>query len=123
VANEEQARYWGDEGGPRWVASEADYDLMLEPFGAAVVEALAPQPGEQVLDVGAVASGDDRGRGAGGRAERPSGQDRHLRADDRAGPGPAGPVGERTAPVELVVGDAADHDLRGPHDAVVSRFG
>ena len=123
MANEEQARYWGEEGGPRWVASEADHDLMLEPFGAAVVEALAPQPGERVLDVGC---GFGATTAAVAKAVGPSG--RVVGIDISA------PMIERararlaqsangTAPVELVVGDAQTDDLRGPHDAVVSRFG
>jgi len=123
VANEEQARYWGEEGGPRWVAREADHDLMLEPFGAAVVKALAPRPGERVLDVGC---GFGATTAAVARAVGPSGRvvgiDISAPMIDRARARLA-QSGNGMAPVELVVGDAQTDDLRGPHDAVVSRFG
>src|SRR4029079_4879808 len=51
-ANAEQARYWTEDGGPNWVRDEAAYDLMLAPFNDALLDALDPQPGERVLDVG-----------------------------------------------------------------------
>ena len=38
--NEEQARYWADEGGPSWVRDEVVYDLMLTPSNAALLEHL-----------------------------------------------------------------------------------
>ena len=124
MANEEQARYWGDQGGRRWVAGEADFDLMLEPFGRAVVDALAPRAGEHVLDVGC---GFGTTTAAVARAVGPTGRVVGIdlsgpmieRARDRL----AKAAGDGLAPVELVVGDAQTGDLRGPHDAVVSRFG
>jgi SAM-dependent methyltransferase len=52
VANEDQARFWNEDGGPRWVAHERWFDVMLEPFGAALGAAAGAQPGDDVLDVG-----------------------------------------------------------------------
>jgi SAM-dependent methyltransferase len=52
MANEDQARYWNEEGGPRWVANERSFDVMLEPFGVALQDAADPRVGEHVLDIG-----------------------------------------------------------------------
>jgi ubiquinone/menaquinone biosynthesis C-methylase UbiE len=96
---------------------------FVSDLGAGVFELLAPQPGERVLDVGC---GFGATTAAVAQAVGPSG--RVVGIDISA------PMIERararlaqsangTAPVELVVGDAQSDDLRGPHDAVVSRFG
>jgi len=50
--NREQATYWNEQGGPRWLAMQRDLDAELEPFGAAVMSRLELGPGERVLDVG-----------------------------------------------------------------------
>jgi SAM-dependent methyltransferase len=52
VANEDQVRFWNEDGGPRWVAHERWFDLMLEPYGAALDAAAGAEPGDHVLDVG-----------------------------------------------------------------------
>jgi SAM-dependent methyltransferase len=52
VANDEQARFWNEDGGPRWVAHEQWFDVMLEPYGAALDTAAAAAPGDHALDVG-----------------------------------------------------------------------
>jgi SAM-dependent methyltransferase len=52
VANEDQARFWNQDGGPRWVAHERWFDTMLEPFGVALDAAVGAEPGDHVLDVG-----------------------------------------------------------------------
>jgi SAM-dependent methyltransferase len=52
VANDDQARFWNEDGGPRWVAHEQWFDTMLEPFGAALDAAADAQPGDHVVDVG-----------------------------------------------------------------------
>ncbi len=52
MPNEEQVRYWNEDGGPHWVANELRHDLMLAPFNAVLVEAADAQLGEHVLDVG-----------------------------------------------------------------------
>ncbi|MDF3065994.1 MAG: SAM-dependent methyltransferase PhcB [Polyangiaceae bacterium] len=51
-ANPEQATYWNEIGGPRWVAMQEDLDAELAPFGVAVETALALRAGAHVLDVG-----------------------------------------------------------------------
>src|SRR5262245_36204077 len=50
--NREQAEYWNDHAGPKWVAMQEQLDAQLEPLGLAVAEQLGPRPGERVLDVG-----------------------------------------------------------------------
>ena len=52
MPNEEQVRYWNEEGGPDWVAHERRQDLMIAPFNAVLLDAADAQLGEHVLDVG-----------------------------------------------------------------------
>jgi SAM-dependent methyltransferase len=52
VANEDQVRFWNEDGGPRWVGHERWFDVMLEPYGAALDAAADAEPGDHVLDVG-----------------------------------------------------------------------
>jgi SAM-dependent methyltransferase len=52
MPNTEQMDYWNGAGGQHWIAEQARYDEMNAEFGARVVAALAPQPGDRVLDVG-----------------------------------------------------------------------
>jgi SAM-dependent methyltransferase len=52
MPNMEQMDYWNGVGGEHWVAEQARYDEINAEFGAQVVAALAPQPGDRVLDVG-----------------------------------------------------------------------
>jgi SAM-dependent methyltransferase len=116
-ANAEQARYWAEDGGPNWVRDEAVYDLMLTPFNKALIDALDPQPGERVLDVGC-------GFGSTALAAAARGAEVHgvdisppmiARARERAAD-----VG---ANATFAVGDAQEDALDGPYDAVTSRFG
>lgn len=50
--NQEQATCWNEQAGPRWVSMQRDLDAELEVFGVAVADALAPESGSRVLDVG-----------------------------------------------------------------------
>jgi SAM-dependent methyltransferase len=50
--NDAQREYWDGEGGRHWVEQADDYDRLNHRFGERVLAALAPQPGERVLDVG-----------------------------------------------------------------------
>ncbi len=116
-ANAEQARYWTNDGGPSWVRDQAAFDLMLEPFERALLDALDPRPGERVLDVGC---------GFGSTALGAS-----ARGADVHGVDIAPPMIERArararatgAGVTFAVVDAQEDALGGPYDAVVSRFG
>jgi SAM-dependent methyltransferase len=50
--NREQAAYWNEEAGQRWVAMQRDIDAQLEPFGRPVMDELELAAGTHVLDVG-----------------------------------------------------------------------
>lgn len=48
----DQAQYWNEDGGRRWVDNIERVEHMLEPLSARLLALAAPQPGERVLDVG-----------------------------------------------------------------------
>ncbi len=50
--NREQAAYWNEQGGPKWVTMQRDLDGQLEPLGMLAMDRLALTRGERVLDVG-----------------------------------------------------------------------
>ena len=50
--NTTQIEFWNSETGHNWVTHDALMEAMLQPLGETVIESLAPQPGEHVLDIG-----------------------------------------------------------------------
>lgn len=52
MPNEEQIEHWDGGGGEHWAAEAEAYDRLNRAFAERIVERLAPQPGERVLDVG-----------------------------------------------------------------------
>jgi SAM-dependent methyltransferase len=52
MANDEQIAAWNGAQGAAWVAMQARMDLQLQGLGRAALDALAPRPGERVLDIG-----------------------------------------------------------------------
>ncbi len=50
--NEAWAQYWSEQAGLTWVEMQPLLDLQLAPLGDRGMAALAPVPGERVLDVG-----------------------------------------------------------------------
>jgi len=51
-ANQEQIRYWNEQGGPRWVQRQQQLDAQTNPFGLVAMQRAGIKLGEQVLDVG-----------------------------------------------------------------------
>jgi SAM-dependent methyltransferase len=50
--NADQLAFWNGVGGETWVARQAHTDITLQPVSDALLAHGAPQPGENVLDVG-----------------------------------------------------------------------
>lgn len=50
--NADQRERWNTEHGQHWVETAEHHDRMLEPYGEAVVRALAPEPEEKGADIG-----------------------------------------------------------------------
>ena len=120
--NASQIESWDGPGGQHWVAEAERYDRMTRSFGERIIEAAAPGPGEQVLDVGC-------GNGAVALAVSalvaPGGSVMGL---DVSGPMLAyarrRAEQARIASVSFRQGDAQVYPLpRAGFDAVVSRFG
>lgn len=52
LPNESQLQHWNHQAGPVWVRYRERLDRQIAPHGALAMEALAPRPGERILDVG-----------------------------------------------------------------------
>ena len=52
IDNATQIEFWNGETGRNWVTHDALMEAMLQPLGEAVINTLAPQPGENILDIG-----------------------------------------------------------------------
>jgi SAM-dependent methyltransferase len=120
--NAEQATFWNEQAGPIWVARQTMLDRMIAPFGERAMAALAPRPGERIVDVGC-GCGDTSLAIA--RRVTPSGSVLGLdisepmlaRARERA-------AADGLAHVRFVAGDAQTHALApGSADVIFSRFG
>ena len=122
AANAAQLEYWNAAAGATWARYHDDLDRQIAPLGCAALDALAPAPGERVLDVGCGCGQttlDIAGRV--GRAGAVLGIDISAPmlavARNRAQPPGGGGIEYREA-------DAQVADLgRGRFDAAYSRFG
>ncbi|ATQ43723.1 class I SAM-dependent methyltransferase [Caulobacter mirabilis] len=52
AANAAQVEYWNAQAGQTWAAFQDKLDRQLEPLGELAMDALAPQPGDRVIDIG-----------------------------------------------------------------------
>ena len=117
--NVDEREFWSGDGARQWVEHGDRWETMMAPFGTAMFDAVALQPGEQVLDVGC---------GFGSTT---------VEAAERVAPGGAvlgvdispemlARARERTAGlanVSLLESDAQVHSFEpARYDAVISRF-
>ena len=119
----DQATYWNDTAGPRWVANQVRLDAIMAPLTEALITVAAPRAGDHVLDIGC-GCGDLSLQIATrvGRSGRVAGVDvstpmlAHAESRARAWPEPH-------APLTWHHGDAATHEFDTTFDLLVSRFG
>lgn len=52
ASNADQIDYWNDTAGDKWARFQDRLDRQLEPLGRAAMDALSPQAGERILDIG-----------------------------------------------------------------------
>jgi ubiquinone/menaquinone biosynthesis C-methylase UbiE len=119
--NAEQIADWNGDQGRRWVEFQRQLDRMIEPFGAAALQAAAPQPGERVLDIGCGC-----GSASLALAQAVGPQGRVLGVDISK---PMLDAARRLAashpalPLDFIEADAATAALPGAQDLLFSRFG
>lgn len=120
MSNAEQIEYWNSKVGDTWARMQARLDRAFTPVTVALLSVAAPQPGDDVLDVGcgtgettlalAGAVGDD------GAATGVDISDALLaRARERAD--------ELLCDADFLNADAATFDAEPGFDLIVSRFG
>ena len=52
TTNQEQIRYWNEQGGPKWVLRQQQLDAQIHPLGLVALQRAAIKPGERVVDIG-----------------------------------------------------------------------
>jgi SAM-dependent methyltransferase len=119
-ANQEQRDYWNRDEVRHWVDQQRRYDEMLEPFGAAVLDAARIEPDHRVLDVGC-------GNGATSRAAARIASDGQVLGVDLSEPmlerARALAREEGIDNVSFEVGDAQTRAFEPQFDHAISRFG
>ncbi len=118
AANKDQSDYWNGDAGRRWTALQDSQDKLFTPITAALFDAAALKPGENVIDVGCGAG--ETTLGAAARTGAALGVDVSEpllgRARERAAA-----VG---SPARFAHADATVHDFSGEAAAaLISRFG
>jgi len=119
AANAAQIAYWNDAAGQTWAEMQEALDRQLAPLGRAAMAALAPKPGERLLDIGCGAGQTTLELAA---AVAPGGEvvgldiSRPLLEVARGRPATAG--------VSFLEGDAQTHPFEpASFDGAFSRFG
>ena len=120
TANADQAEYWSSPAGQTWATHQDQLDTLMAGALDAIVARGAPQPGEQVLDIGC-------GTGASGLVLSDQvGPTGHVTALDISEPllALARQRGAGRDNLSFVLGDAQTHAFpEGAADLVISRFG
>lgn len=116
----EQATYWNEEGGARWVRHIEGVEAMLEPLNTRLLECVAAARGERVLDIGCgggiTSAALARAVGDGGRV---TGLDVSKVILDVARERYAG-----VPHLEFLLADAGVHEFApAAYDVLTSRFG
>lgn len=120
TANQDQVAYWNSQVGDTWASRQEALDRQLEPLGEAAVEALAPKPGERIVDIGCGAGQTTLALAARvGPGGAVLGVDISTQLLDVARQRP-----RDTATTRFLEADAQTHAFApGAYDAVFSRFG
>lgn len=116
--NAEQIEYWNGVAADIWVAQQERLDRQLDPLGRAALRALAPRPGELVLDVGC---GGGQTTLQLGEAVGPRGRVVGIDVSSRM----LAAARRRSTPAHVAfeLADAQTHTFAEPFDAIYSRFG
>ena len=124
IDNATQIEFWNGETGRNWVTHDALMEAMLQPLGEAVINTLAPQPGENILDIGCGC-----GHTSLGLADR-VGADGLVTGIDISAPmlavanQLAGEHNAELSSIQFVEADAQTHAFEPErYDGVFSRFG
>jgi len=119
--NSEQVEYWNGDVGRKWAQNQERLDRAFRPLTAALIERVAPRPGQRAVDIGCgcgeVSLALARDFGAAG----------HVLAVDVSRPmleHAKARLGERgQAAIEWQEADAGTAPFEGGFDLLVSRFG
>lgn len=122
MANEDQATFWTETGGPIWLSREKELDVASRKFGEAAIDAAKVRAGERVVDVGCGTGSTtiELARRV-GQSGRVLGLDISALLLDRARDNARS---VDVSNVEFLAGDAQTYEFpNGAYDLVYSRFG
>ena len=120
--NQDQKEFWNNEKGKIWVALEKKIDAMLSPLGDEALKSLAPENGENIIDIGCGTATTslkiadlvgDKGSVTGVDISKPILECARQKAKENS-----------VSNIEFILADAQNHKyLVNSYDAIFSRFG